>query len=341
VRRPATIVVPAYGDAEALTRLLGHLDRQAGDGEPLPVIVADDGSPDPLADELGRQTYRRLALEILRNESNRGPGSARNLALRRVATPWVAFLDADTVPADGWVERLEQWAARPDSPDGIEGAVRLEPGARATPFTHTTEAEEFGIHHVAFNVAFRTSVLREAGGFDERFFDPARRVHFREDTELYFRLETLGHRIGEDAGWVAFHPPLSASFTTPLRLARRYAFDPLLSREHPDRFTAFLRARKVGGFPLRWARHQAAVLHAAGGLVLIAAVLARRSGLGLAGAALFGTSWAANAAALSWRRQIDVRLLPQLIAVSALVPWVYLWSYYRGVVQFRHRPRLR
>jgi glycosyltransferase involved in cell wall biosynthesis len=339
--RVVTVVLPAYGEAAGLVRLLTQLDRQSVGDDPLPVVVADDASPQPLAEALAGRTFARLALDIVRSEDNRGPGGARNLALRHVRTPWVAFLDTDMTPGEGWLARLESWAARSDGPDGVEGLVRAEGGTPPTPFTHATEMEQFGSHHGAGNVAFRTDVLRTAGGFDERFYDSWRRVHFREDTELYFRLEELGFDVAEDPGWVAYHPPLEKSFWSPVRLARRYAFDPLLSREHPERFRAFVARRRVGGVPLRWARHQAAVLHAAGGLALAAGLLSRRTGLSVAGGTLYAASLAATAKAISWKRNVGLRLLPPLVAVSALVPWVYLWSYYRGVVRFRHRPRLR
>jgi hypothetical protein len=61
----------------------------------------------------------------------------------------------------------------------------------------------------------------------------------------------------------------------------------------------------------------------------------------VAGAAVFVLGWAGSLAALAWGRRVRPGDVLPLLLVSALVPWVYLWNYYRGVVRFRHRPRLR
>ena len=49
---------------------------------------------------------------------------------------------------------------------------------------------------------------------------------------------------------------------------------------------------------------------------------------------------AANVAALAWKRRLTAGSVVPLVAIAAIVPWVYLWHYYRGVIAFRHRPRL-
>ena len=152
---------------------------RAGRDAPLRVVVADDSSEPPLELDVGR--VDGLELRVVRANTNRGPGATRNLGLAQVDTSWVAFLDADMLPGPAWVERLRA-IARDDNFDGVEGRVDLPPKTKPTPFTHTTEFRLAGTHHGAGNVAFRTEVLRDAGGFDERFFDARRKLHFREDT---------------------------------------------------------------------------------------------------------------------------------------------------------------
>jgi hypothetical protein len=276
---------------------------------------------------------------VIRSDTSGGPGAARNRALAHVTTPWVAFLDSDELPGPGWLELLTRLVARDDAPDAIEGRVTAgddEP----TPFTHVTEVSAADDEHVAGNVAFRTDVLREAGGFSERFFDAARGLHFREDIELYFRLRDRGRRLEYHDDLVALHPPQPASFLVPLLEARRYYFDPLLSRLHPERFRASNAARRVGGVPLRRARHLAALLHGAGTVVVAVGVLTRRAPTTSVGAAVLAASLVTNAAALSWRRRVTPPMLPRVVAAAALVPYVYLWNYYRGCLRFRHLPRL-
>jgi GT2 family glycosyltransferase len=338
--RLVTVVVPAYGHTERLRQLLSAVGAQAG-GEQVPVIVSDDATPEPLEPELRRDLPPGVELDVVRSAANGGPGAARNRAVERVRTGWVALLDADELPGPGWVDRLEAIATAADAPDGIEGRVDAGAGAeRPTPFTHVAEVRGGDDQHVAGNVLLRTDALREIGGFDERYYDPRRKLHFREDVDLYFRLERAGKRLEFDPELRAEHPPLPASFWSPVQDARRYYFDPLLSREHGERFRRLVGHRRAGPVPLRWARHAAAWLFAAG---VVAALVAFGLGwtvVGILAAALALAGLVANAAALSWKRRITAGTILPLVAVAAIVPWVYLWHYYRGVLAFRHLPRL-
>lgn len=334
-----TVVVPVHGDAAIFQPLLAALDVQAAQLGVRPrVLVSDDASRVPV-DGDWRGRYASLDVEVVRSERNRGPGGARNNALAEVAAPWVAFLDADVVPQDGWLERLCELVTEDSTPDFVEGLMVIPDDDRPTPFTHATEAEP-PAQRVAANMVFRTEVLRAVGAFDERFYDPERKVHFREDADLAFRLEASGARVGYDAALVVAHPPLPSSFWVPVKLARRYHFDPLLSRLHPEPFRAMNARRRVGPVSLRAARHDAAVAFVAASAVTAGGLVARRPGIaGVAGAVTVG-SWAANAVALCWKRRVEPKHVVPVAAASAIVPWVYLWHYWRGVLRFRHRPRL-
>jgi len=337
--RLVTVLVPAYGHVDRLRQLLAAVGAQA-DGDPVPVVVSDDATPEPLEPELRPNLPPGVDLEVVRSTVNGGPGAARNRALERIRTPWVVLLDADELPGAGWVDRLEVIASAPDAPDVVEGAVDAGGAGRPTPFTHVAEVQGGDDQHVAGNVLLRTDALREVGGFDERFYDPSRKLHFREDVDLYFRLERAGKRLVFDPELRAEHPPLPASFWSPVRDARRYYFDPLLSREHGDRFRRLVTGRRVGLVPLRWARHAAAWLFAASVAVAVVAFLVGWTTLGLVATVLALLGLAANVAALAWKRRLTAGSVVPLVAIAAIVPWVYLWHYYRGVIAFRHRPRL-
>jgi GT2 family glycosyltransferase len=332
-----TVVVPAYDDAERVVSLLDALAVANADQEPLPVVVVDDASPALLEQTLARHTFPGLELSVVRNDSNLGPGASRNRGAAEAETPWIAFLDSDELPEPSWLPRLRKRLSQPDPPDLIKGRVNVgnEP---ATPFTHLSEVR--GWQHPGGNVVYRAEAFRRAGGFSEAYYDPSRRLHFREDTELHFRFEELGLKVDFDQDLVALHPPGRSSFGVPLREARRYFFDPLLSREHPDRFRRFVTARRAGPVPLRWARHYAAASFVLGVALLLVGLLAGSGVVVAVASVLVVGGWVATATALAWRRKVRMLDLVPLAVASALVPWIYLWHYYRGVIRFRHRPRL-
>jgi glycosyltransferase involved in cell wall biosynthesis len=333
-----TVAVPAHGDAPSVQRLLAALDAQAvhRDGR-LPTIVSDDGSDPALGPALEAGAYPALDLVVVRSEANGGPGAARNRALAAVRTPFVAFLDADMVPAPGWVARLDMITGGGNGPDAAEGRVTA---AAATPFTHTTVVEQAGDRHIGGNVVFRTDLLRSLDGYDERYFDARRRLHFREDADLYFRLRRAGVTVEFDEQLRAEHPPLESSLWRTIRLARRYHFDPLLSRDFPTEFAAMHTADRVGPLTARRARHVAAVTVVMGTAVALVSVLGGLIPLAVVGAVVAATGWLATGMALCRGRTVRARDVPALAVVAAVIPWVYLWHYYRGVVAFRHRPRL-
>lgn len=329
------VVVPFHGPVALIEPLLRALDKQDTDTLPQ-VFVSDDASDAPVAADIAGLHLERLEVEVLRSDDNRGPGAARNRALERIETPWVAFLDGDVVPRSDWVRRMGALIDRTDA-DVVEG-IAIMGGGEVNPFTHSTETAPPD-RHGAGNVAFKTDLLREVGGFSENYFDPIRKVHFREDADITFRLEQHGATYDFDPEIVVEHPPLEPSFWTPVRLARRYYFDPLLGREHPAQYAEMHSVRKVGPVSLRAARHHAAngfVL--AVGVLLIGVVTGRRP-VRIAGLALVSSTWAANVVALCWNRTVRPRHVIPVIAAAAIVPFTYVYNFWRGVLTFRHHPR--
>lgn len=81
--RPA-LVIPVHNDAEALARLLAQARDMACFAE---IVVVDDGSDPPLPEDPD--------LVLLRHDTARGGGLARNRGLAAVSAPYLLFFDAD------------------------------------------------------------------------------------------------------------------------------------------------------------------------------------------------------------------------------------------------------
>jgi mycofactocin system glycosyltransferase len=195
-----TVVIPARSAAEPLRDLL---DRLPAD---LPVIIVDDGSPAPLtvlADPEGR-------VQVLRHNRSQGPAAARNAGATQVRTPWIAFLDADTLPEENWIAELR---GRIQALDGATSAVDDESADRIVlaaprigPLPGSGPASWFEARACALDLGGAPSdvgigrpvsyvpsaamlvdaaAFRQVGGFDES-------MAVGEDVDLVWRLAAHG-----------------------------------------------------------------------------------------------------------------------------------------------------
>ena len=181
-----TVVIPAFlresRDFDRLARLVRTL-------QPLNVIVVDDCSPEPIV--LADAT-------VMRHETNRGPGAARNTGLSGVTTPFVAFVDDDAFPKCDDLQRLATQmndmrvalvAPRIRSTDN--GRLTGEYEQQYSPLDlgpHPTIVRPLSrVSYVPATVLVcRTEVVRSLGGFDES-------MRIGEDVDFVWRTAAAGH----------------------------------------------------------------------------------------------------------------------------------------------------
>jgi glycosyltransferase involved in cell wall biosynthesis len=98
-----SVVIPAYNRERMLRRALASVLAQRP--APAEVIVVDDASSDGTA-----AVAEAMGARVVRHESNRGEGAARNSGIAAASQPWVALLDSDDEWLPGHLAAL--WAAR-------------------------------------------------------------------------------------------------------------------------------------------------------------------------------------------------------------------------------------
>jgi glycosyltransferase involved in cell wall biosynthesis/GT2 family glycosyltransferase len=227
-----SVVVPTYKRHAYLDRLMEKLQAQTfRDFEVIVVDQSDDVWPEKDKDYGFPLHYVHATI--------RGAVFARNSGAALARGEVIAFTDDDCEPHPGWLE-----AAEPvfDAPDvvGVEGLILSDKAGDPDWRCVTNEGFE-GIGFMTANMFVRMSAFQRIGGFDCDFEEP----HFREDTDMGWRLQDIGRVPFSREAWV-FHPPHPRKLERESLEARSRFFekDALLLRKHPQRYLALMRAER-------------------------------------------------------------------------------------------------
>ena len=206
---PVSVIIPCYGHAEVLPRLLEALEAQetALDFE---VLVVESGG-----DEAARRVGGRFPrVRVLSHRRRLFPGAARNRGAAEARGEVLAFVDADAVPEAGWLEALHGRLASSGRITMVSGTVALPPGTGAAgQVLHWIEFSSFlpglasGYREAlsSSNLLVRKADLAACGGFDEGLqmaedLMLCRRIRRLRGGRLYFEGGAgVSHR--HDVGW--------------------------------------------------------------------------------------------------------------------------------------------
>jgi GT2 family glycosyltransferase len=224
----------------------------AQEGQPPTILVVDSASPPAEAAEIARLACGAAA-SLIRTDRP-GLSVARNLGLAASRSEWSAFLDDDAVPLPDWTRQLrEAIAGLPDGAAALGGRILpawegplpdwWPPALRGvlTIVEWEGQGEEGrdlpeGVAVYGANMAFRTTSLREIGGFPEELGRVGDRLLSGEEVEVLDRLRAQGLRVFYD-GRVTVRHSIQRERLRP---------DWLLSRLHWQGATDALRDRRCG-----------------------------------------------------------------------------------------------
>jgi glycosyltransferase involved in cell wall biosynthesis len=208
-----SVIVPTRNRSVLLSRLLESLATLRYPH--WDVIVVDDGSIDETAAVAEHFRARGLPLTYIWQPWQK-MGAARNRALAEARREIVAFTDDDCVVDPGWLDAIAAtFAAHPEAL-GVQGKTVTDHAAM-TPFTRQVEQLEGGQPYRTCNIAYRTTTVRELGGFDPHLIRG-------EDVVMGQRVLERGPIVfAPDA--VVYHPP------RPKEWADRRAWRTLLESE--------------------------------------------------------------------------------------------------------------
>lgn len=325
IRLRVSIVVPTCRRLPLLQRCLQALLAQQGlPAAAYEVIVVDDGREDSVRDAVLALAAARAwpALSYLRPAEGRGPAVARNTGWRAARGEVVAFTDDDTVADPLWVAAGEAALRAHPEWSAASGTVEVPlPDPRRLPQDH--ELMTLGLASAEFvtaNAFVRRAALERVGGFDERF-----RRAWREDSDLQFRLMDQVGPVGRASLAHVQHPVRAVPWGASLGQQRNTFFDALLYKKHPRRYRERIRAVPPWDYYLVVALSLAVVPLGLAGRTW-AALCA------LAGAAVLVLALALRRLA---RTDRSARHLLEMLATSALIPFLSVYWRLRGAWHFR------
>lgn len=115
-----SVVIPVWNGADQIGGCLAALQAQTYPTSRFEVLVVDNASTDSTA-----EVVRRFPIATLLSEPEPGSYHARNRGLSRARGEYVAFTDADCVPARDWLERAVDGARQRPDAGVIAGKIEL------------------------------------------------------------------------------------------------------------------------------------------------------------------------------------------------------------------------
>ena len=186
-----SVIVVTHNRRDDLAECLTPLTPELLDSRDAEVIVVDDASKDGTSAMLAQ---RFPWVSCIRNETNTGPASARNIAAAQARGNLLVFLDSDAVPGDNWLDTL---AAADDGATVLIGRL----------LDYRTGAVQYGPRRATFlgkslpssvdrantgptaNLAVPRMLFDRVGGFDPDL------PYYFEDSWLCIRLARANARF--------------------------------------------------------------------------------------------------------------------------------------------------
>ncbi|HCK11762.1 MAG TPA: hypothetical protein DHW45_17945, partial [Candidatus Latescibacteria bacterium] len=197
------VVIPLYNKVEYTRACLESLEATQGD-TPFNIILVDNKSTDGTADLLVEWQDRAI---VVKPCENLGFSKGNNLGASKTDSPYVLFLNNDTVAEDGWLDRLYD-AMESDPMIGISGPKLLYPNRtiqhagleiingvpdhvfRNAPENDTRANVSRDLDMVTGAcLMIRRELFETLGGFDEGY------VNGVEDVDLCLRARDRGFRV--------------------------------------------------------------------------------------------------------------------------------------------------
>ena len=227
-----SIVIPTYNRKDLLKGAIESLLNQTYPKDKYEVIIVDDGSTDGTEEMLGELAEKKNSNLRYFKQKNRGPAAARNTGIKNAVGEIIGLTDDDCAASDTWIENAVQ-CFKAKTIVGVQGSTLPQKNFKK-PLTLTgsfctIEVTEESWYYPTCNMFYQRDALSKVGGFKEDYT-----LAGSEDTDLAWRIKEQGKKIVFCRDAIVYHAIIYRSHIDGLKRFRRYKFDPLLFKDHPN-----------------------------------------------------------------------------------------------------------
>lgn len=249
----ASIIVPVYNALEFTITCLNKLFNTSA-GFEFEIIAINNGSETDTREWLDAQAQKYPNLTVIHNEKNQGFSAAVNQGISQASGYFVIVLNNDTIPGEGWLERLVH-AAKQNPGFGVLSPVTnyvgegpqidleafdlsvSEVDSYAIKISQRNEIIVEPRRLVFFCVLIRRELIDLIGGLDAGYI----RGNF-EDDDYCFRTIVAGYQLGIVSNAFVYHHGSATFKANSMNYVTHY-------EENRERF--YLKAgRYAASFPL-------------------------------------------------------------------------------------------
>ena len=284
---PASVVVATRDRTASLARCLRSLLSM--DYPEYEIVVVDNAPSSKMTADFIRQEYGDSPRVRYFLESQPGLGAAHNRGLREVEAPIVAFTDDDVLVDRHWLQELVKGFSNGDNVACVTGMIfpmELETQSQVWTEEYWGLGKGFtrrvfdlqenrpkvplypltaGVFGSGANMAFRTSVLRQFGGFDAAL-GAGTIAQGGDDLAAFFQVVSSGYKLVYQPAAIIYHQHrrdydglrrqafgygvgLTAYVTKSLMDRPRLLFSLVSRAPYAFSFIFSLRSTKPAGFP--------------------------------------------------------------------------------------------
>lgn len=185
VNNMISIIIVVKND-HAIADTLEHLFAERAE-TPFEVIVVDTSDPARLKDV--REMYPQARWDQFPVSNRRTTPEQRNRGLELARGDIIAFIDANCIPAPGWIDAIA--ASIQDGKDIVCGPVRDRNQDNLVHYAPTHTKGRYVDDCTTISVGLTRGVIERIGGFDSSF-------SFGQDIDFFWRATDADYRIWYD-----------------------------------------------------------------------------------------------------------------------------------------------